>query len=150
MIGAAAAGHGVFLQRAPTGCGLAGVKNLDVCAGHLLDELRRQRRHAGEALDEVERCALGGQQRTGWPLQAEQRLIKIPVLTVPHLDAKIDSLVHLLKRGQCQVHAGHHQRLPGGHHRRGEGVLRHECQRGGVPTADVLGQRGPNQRQVIV
>ena len=54
-----------------------GVENLDVGAGHLLDELRR-RRHAGKALDEVERGALGGQQCTGWPLQAEQRLIKSP------------------------------------------------------------------------
>ena len=54
--------HGVLLQPAHSGCRLAGVE-YDDAAGGRVDEPPRQRRNAREALQKIERSALGRQQR---------------------------------------------------------------------------------------
>ena len=64
MIDAAAGAHGVLLERAHQRCGLARIEDRDA-ARRRVDELAGQRGNAGHPLHEVERRALGGEQRRG-------------------------------------------------------------------------------------
>ena len=150
VIRAAAAGHGVFLQRAPAGSRLSCVENLRPSASDLLDEPRRECGHAGQALDEIEGGSLRREQCSGRPLHAQQRLAKPTELAVENLDAKLDAFINLLKRSQGKINPGHDQRIAGDHHRHRERVPGHQGQGGRVAAADVLGQGGLDQRQVIV
>ena len=65
VIGAAAAHHGVLLQHAQAGRGLAGVDQPGARAGDFLDVLRGLGGDAGEMLHDVERGALRRSARCG-------------------------------------------------------------------------------------
>ena len=65
VVHAAAAAHGVFFERAPAGRGLAGVDDAGGGAGDGVGVAARLRGDAGEALDEIEGGALGGEERRG-------------------------------------------------------------------------------------
>ena len=150
MVPATAAGHGVFFQRAPAGGCLPCVKNLRPGAGNLLDELRRERGHASQALDKVEGGAFRREQRSRWALHTKQRLAEPTLLAVENLDAKLHALIHLRKRGQGEIDPGHDQRLTGYHHGSCNRVLLHQGQGRRIAAADIFGQGGLDQRQVIV
>ena len=63
VVRAAAGAHGVLLERAPAGRRLPRVEDLRLRALHRVDVARRERRDARQALHEVQRDALGRQQR---------------------------------------------------------------------------------------
>ena len=60
VVHAAAAAHGVFLECAPAGCGLARIDDAGGGAGEGIRVAARLRGDAGEALNEIEGGALGG------------------------------------------------------------------------------------------
>gem|GEM_PF-6743388 len=62
VVHAAAAAHGVLLQRAPSRRGLARVEDLRARAAHGMHIARGERRNAGEVLHEVERDAFSRDQ----------------------------------------------------------------------------------------
>jgi hypothetical protein len=64
VVGASTRTDGVLLQGAHQRCGLASVEDGDVTGGRI-DELSRERRDAGEPLNEIERRALSCQERIG-------------------------------------------------------------------------------------
>ena len=63
VVHAAAAAHGVFLECAPAGCGLARIDDAGGGAGEGIRVAARLRGDAGEALNEIEGGALGGEER---------------------------------------------------------------------------------------
>jgi hypothetical protein len=77
MVGPAALAHGVFLQQAPAGRGLARVENLDGQPRDCLDVAAGERGDAAEPLQKVQRGAFGSQQRAQGAMQAGQRLPRL-------------------------------------------------------------------------
>ena len=142
MVAAAAGRDRGLLQRPQPRRRLAGVEDLGAGAGHRLDVARGQRRDAGEVAEEVERGALGGQQRRRRPA-GEQHLGRhlLAPLALDHelVDVLDPALAHRLRDqvepeddarpAFCTIRA--RARRLGGHGRL----------RGHVAVAEVLGQR---------
>ena len=108
MIDAAAGAHGVLLERAQQRRRLARVEDDDAPAGGI-DELPRQRGDAGEPLQEVERRALGRQQRRRVARDTRRR--RCPArhaLAVAVPDRDGDARIELAERLAGDVEAGEH------------------------------------------
>ena len=76
VVDAAAAAHGVLLERPQARGGLAGVADRGAGAGDGVDPVPGQRRDAGQVADQVERGPLGGEQRAGRAGDAEHGLAR--------------------------------------------------------------------------
>jgi hypothetical protein len=74
VVGAAAAGDGVFLRQAQAGQGLAGVDDACAGAGHGVDVEARDGGGGREQLQEIEGGALGGEQGAGVGFDFAQHL----------------------------------------------------------------------------
>jgi hypothetical protein len=140
MIAPAAAGDGIFLEAAPTGRRLARVENLRAAAFDGLNELRRQRGHAGKALNKIERDAFGGKQSTSRTFNSKQRLAGLDRLPIRGDALDLYGRRKFLECGFGERQPGSHKRFAGVHRGTGDGRVRHRRQRGHVPGADVLGQ----------
>ena len=73
MVNAAAAADGVFFEGAPAGGGFARVDDAGRGGGEGVGVAAGEGGDAGEALDEVERGTLGGEQRGGGPATLRTR-----------------------------------------------------------------------------
>ncbi len=142
MIFPAAAGDGVFLKAPPAGRGFAGVENLRSGSVNRGDELRGQRRHAGEPLQEIQRHAFGAQNGAGRAVNFQQRGAGGHRLAVAgalfDLDARRQSPKGRLRKRQ----AGQDQIFPGAQDGDGGGAGGNHRQGGDVAPAKILGQRG--------
>jgi len=141
MVDAAAAAHGIFLQGAQAGRGLAGIEDLRFRAGHGLDEEAGPGRHAGKLLEEIEGAPLGGQDRARRAANLQRRFARLERGAVlrPGSQHQRDVLLakDLFSHGQTGQDAG----FLGENARRGLHLRLDAGQRGDVSRAAVLTQR---------
>jgi hypothetical protein len=109
VVRAAAAAHRVFFQRAQAGQGFPRFDDLRFGMRDLRDVSRSQRGDAGEVAEEIERDALGGEDRRGRPFQFGDGLTRPDPARITQQGAKGDLRIDLAKRfgraGEARDHA---------------------------------------------
>ena len=147
VIAAPAGAHRVFLQDPQPGQGLARAGDARGRALGLCHGSSRQGGDAAQVRHEIQRGALGRQQRTHRPLHACQHLpgpYPLPVLR-PGLERH--GRIEQVKGQAGQIQPGHHAQLTTGHVKTGRGRRRNDGSRRDVATPpQVLGQRLPHER----
>ena len=107
---AAAVHHGLLLEGAQAGRGLARRGDARLGAGGLGDVGGRQGRHAAQPAEEVERRALGGEDRRQRAAQLGDDVAGGEALAVAdddlHGERRVDQPRRLLERGHAGEHAG--------------------------------------------
>ena len=135
VIEAAAAAHGVFLQQAQAGRGLAGTDDARLGAGDCIGQSACLRGDAREAADEVQRHALPRQDAARRSLQRGQGRAGLRVGTVPRVEAEFESGVEQAKGGFGADQSGDPAGLARLQHRFGATPGRHYQLAGDVARA---------------
>ena len=142
VVEAAAAAHGVFLERAQARRGLARAADASARAFDAADELVRCCRNAGEMAEQIERDALGCQHRTSRPCHMHQRRLCGDARAIACKRGDRDLGRELAEGGGDQRQARDHARFARDHDRMRGGIFRNGRDRGHVARAtEIFGQR---------
>ncbi|MNJ57076.1 hypothetical protein D3C77_526510 [compost metagenome] len=140
VVVAAAARHCVLLRQAQARQGLAGVEQLDLGIGHLVGKKLGVSRHAREQLQEVQRAALAGQQRTSRAFEVKQRLVGPGPLTILDLPMHCHPRIELAKHRIDPSGASDHAIIARNNGGLGQALSRDQLG-GDIATAHVFKQR---------
>jgi len=140
MVDAAAATHGVFLQRAQAGDGLARVEDFALRTGDGIDETARLRGHARQLLEEVQRAALRRENRPGRAADFEHGVAGLERRAVLLERGEYERRILFAKNQLRHGHAGQGAGFLGKDACAGLGIELHARKRGDVSGAAVLAQ----------
>lgn len=141
MVLSAAAVNSVFLQTPPAGCGFARVEDLCACAFDGFNELCRQGRDPGQALNEIQCDTFRRQDGACETFQAHERLPFVHPLAIGCDADDLQRRGKFVERRLSQCQTGHDQFLARDHDGLGCGVGWNRRQRGHIAAANVLVQR---------
>ena len=142
MIFPAAARNGVFFKVPPSGHRFACVENLRRRAFGGIHELCRERRHAGQPLDKIQRDALGAQNRARRAGNFQQARAGFDAPAVFGQAFNFDRGGKFAERRFGKIESGDNQRFARAQDRLGRRGYGHDGKRCCVTAADVLGQGG--------
>ena len=142
VIEAAAAAHGIFLERAQARRGLAGAADAQLRAGGMAHIIGGERGDAGQPADEIQRGALAGQHRARRARNRQHVHAGGDGRAVAIMRLDVDIRRQLLKRRNRQRQSGDHAGLPRDQDGVGLGCFRNGGDRGDVAgAAEILIER---------
>lgn len=147
MIDGAASEHGLFFDQAPAGRGFARVPDFDWVGFDRFDIASGHGGDAGEALEEVQRGALGGEDGAGATFDFDEGIAWLEGLAIgeqrPDAQAGVDFTKHRLGDG----HASDDAWFAGNDAALVAGAVADEVNRGDITAADVFGDGGLDESE---